>query len=117
MAKKTSLKAAIRARTGSGLNQMRREGWLPSVIYGRGTDNKNLKVDAKSFSDLLAKSSSDNIVINLEIDGEGTRLASFKPSNTMPSPARQCMRISSRSTKIPKSPPISPPTSMASHPV
>ena len=75
MAKKTSLKAATRARTGSGLNQMRREGWLPSVMYGRGTENKNLMVDAKSFSDLLAKSSSDNIIINLEIDGEGTRMA------------------------------------------
>jgi large subunit ribosomal protein L25 len=76
MATKTSLKAAPRARTGSGrLNQMRREGWLPSVIYGRGADNKNLKVDAKSFTELLAKSSSDNILINLEIEGEGTRLA------------------------------------------
>ncbi len=76
MAKKTSLKAATRARTGSGrLNQMRREGWLPSVIYGRGTENMNLKVDAKSFSDVLAKSSSDNIIVNLEIEGEGTRLA------------------------------------------
>ena len=75
MAKKTSLKAATRARTGSGLTQMRREGWLPSVIYGRGTENKNLKVDAKSFAELLANSSSDNIVINLDIDGEGTRLA------------------------------------------
>ncbi len=76
MAKTTSLKAATRARTGSGrLNQMRREGWLPSVIYGLGTENKNLKVDAKSFSELLAQSSSDNIIINLEIDGEGTRLA------------------------------------------
>jgi large subunit ribosomal protein L25 len=76
MAKKTSLKAATRARTGSGrLNQMRREGWLPSVIYGRGTENKNLKVDAKSFSELIAHSSSENIIVNLEIDGEGTRLA------------------------------------------
>jgi large subunit ribosomal protein L25 len=76
MAKKTSLKAATRARTGSGrLNQMRREGWLPSVIYGRGTENKNLKVDAKSFAEVIAHSSSENIVVNLEIDGEGTRLA------------------------------------------
>jgi large subunit ribosomal protein L25 len=76
MAKKTSLNAAPRARTGSGrLNQMRREGWLPSVIYGRGVENKNLKVDAKSFTELMAKSSSDNIVINLQIEGEGTRLA------------------------------------------
>lgn len=76
MAKKTTLKAATRARTGSGrLNQMRREGWLPSVIYGRGTENKNLKVDAKSFAELIAHSSSENILVNLEVDGEGTRLA------------------------------------------
>jgi len=76
MAKKTSLKAATRVDTGSGrLNQMRRDGWLPSVIYGRGTANKNLKINAKAFAELLAKSSSDNIVINLEIDDEDTRLA------------------------------------------
>ena len=76
MAKKTTLKAAIRARTGSGrLNQMRREGWLPSVIYGRGAENKNLKVDAKTFAELIAQSSSENIVVNLEIEGEGIRLA------------------------------------------
>ncbi len=76
MAKKTSLKAAPRARTGSGrLNQMRKEGWLPSVIYGRGTENMNLKVDAKTFSTLLAQSSSENILVNLDVEGEGTRLA------------------------------------------
>ncbi len=76
MANKTTLKAAPRNRTGSGrLNQMRREGWLPSVIYGRGTENRNLKVDAKTFVDLIAHSSSENIVVNLEIEGEGTRLA------------------------------------------
>lgn len=76
MAKKTTLKAATRARTGSGrLNQMRREGWLPSVIYGRGAENKNLKVDAKAFNELIAHSSSENILVNLEVDGEGTRLA------------------------------------------
>jgi large subunit ribosomal protein L25 len=76
MAKKTTLKAAPRLRTGSGrLNQMRREGWLPSVIYGRSTENINLKVDAKTFSDLLAHSSSENILVNLDIEGQGTRLA------------------------------------------
>jgi large subunit ribosomal protein L25 len=76
MAKKTTLKAAVRTQTGSGrLNQMRRDGWLPTVIYGRGAANKNLQVNAKSFAEMLAKSSSDNIIINLEIDGEGTRMA------------------------------------------
>jgi large subunit ribosomal protein L25 len=76
MANKQPLKAAVRARTGSGrLNQMRREGWLPSVIYGRGTENQNLKVHAKTFAELLAKSSSENILVNLDIEGAGTRLA------------------------------------------
>jgi len=70
MATKHVLKAEPRLRTGSGvLKQMRREGWVPSVIYGRGTENKNLKVNAKAFSELLAHSTSDNIIINLEIDG------------------------------------------------
>ncbi len=76
MAKKTLLKAAPRLRTGSGrLNQMRKEGWIPSVIYGKGTENINLKVDAKTFTELLAHSSSENILVNLEIEGHGTRLA------------------------------------------
>jgi large subunit ribosomal protein L25 len=79
MAKKTSLKAAPRARTGSGLlKKMRREGWIPSVIYGRGVESHNLKVDAATFKDLLAHSTSENILINLDIEGEGTRLAFLK---------------------------------------
>ena len=76
MAKKTSLKAAPRNRSGTGrLKQMRREGWVPSVIYGKGTENINLKVDAKTFAELLAHSSSENILVNLDIEGHGTRLA------------------------------------------
>ncbi len=76
MAKQTSLKAETRARTGSGrLNQMRREGWVPSVIYGRGFENRNLKVNAKTFSELLAHSSSENIIVNIDIEGEASRLA------------------------------------------
>lgn len=76
MAKKHTLKAELRARTGSGLlKQMRREGWLPSVIYGKGAANKNLKVDAKAFRELLGESESENILIDLAIAGEGTSLA------------------------------------------
>ena len=79
MAKNTTLQAAPRLRSGSGkLKQMRREGWLPSVVYGRGVENENLKVDAKTFSELLAHSSSDSILINLDIEGEGTRSVFLK---------------------------------------
>lgn len=70
MAKKHVLKAEPRQRTGSGvLKQMRREGWVPSVIYGRGSENKNLKVDAKAFDELLAHATSENILINLDLSG------------------------------------------------
>ncbi len=76
MAKTKTLKAAPRARTGSGvLKQMRREGWIPSVIYGRDVESSNLKVDASTFKELLAQSSSDNILVNLDVEGEGTRMA------------------------------------------
>lgn len=79
MAKNTTLKAAPRLRSGSGkLKQMRREGWLPSVVYGRGVVNENLKVDAKTFAELMAHSSSDNILINLDIEGEGSRSVFLK---------------------------------------
>ena len=79
MAKTTTLKAETRTRSGSGvLKQLRREGLLPSVIYGKDFENINLKIDAKTFRDLLAKSSSDSIVVNLEIDGKESRMAFLK---------------------------------------
>lgn len=76
MSNTITLKAATRARSGSGvLKQLRREGWLPSVIYGRDAENMNLKVDARTFRDLIAHSTSESIVVNLDIEGEGVRLA------------------------------------------
>lgn len=71
MAKPQSLHAETRQRTGSGaLNQMRREGWLPCVVYGRGLANRNLKINAKVFSEMLANSASENILVNLEVGEE-----------------------------------------------
>ncbi|MGJ8632704.1 MAG: 50S ribosomal protein L25 [Luteolibacter sp.] len=79
MSKKTTLKAAPRLRSGSGkLKQMRREGWLPSVVYGRGVETESLKIDAKTFSDLMAHSTSDSILINLDVEGEGVRSVFLK---------------------------------------
>ncbi len=79
MSKTTTIQAETRARSGSGvLKQLRREGLLPSVIYGKGIENINLKIDAKTFRQILANSSSDSIVVNLEIDGKDTRMAFLK---------------------------------------
>jgi len=75
MATKQSLKAEPRKRTGSGvLKQMRREGWIPSVIYGSGTENQNVKVHAKTFTDMLNNSPSKNFLVELDIE-EGKQLA------------------------------------------
>jgi large subunit ribosomal protein L25 len=74
-----TLKAEPRKRTGSGvLNQMRREGYVPSVVYGGGTDNQNVKVNEKAFRDLLAQSASENILVNLELGGGGSQSAFLK---------------------------------------
>lgn len=64
-----SIQATERARTGSGaLNAMRREGFVPSVIYG-ATENKNIKVNAKEFRDLLNEGASSQILMDLTIEG------------------------------------------------
>ena len=71
MAKTTSLKAETRQRSGSSaINRMRNEGFTPAVIYGRSRDNANLKVPTRAISDLLGASATDNILVDLEIDGE-----------------------------------------------
>ena len=80
MAKTQSLKATTRKRTGSGvLKQMRRDGDLPSVVYGKGTENLNIKVSTKELTDMLASSASESILIDLEIDG-GPPQAAFLQS-------------------------------------
>lgn len=76
MSKSQSLKAESRKRTGSGvLKEMRREGYVPSVIYGGGRENANVKVKEKSFKDLMAQSASENILVNLNIDDTSNQLA------------------------------------------
>lgn len=70
MAKTHKLTAEIRQRTGSGaLNAMRREGFIPSVVYGKTDENKNVKVNAKQFNDMLKEAPSSNILVDLDVEG------------------------------------------------
>lgn len=69
----TTLEATLRQRTGSGaLNAMRREGFVPSVIYG-ATDNKNVKVHAKTFRDMLNAKPSSQVLLDLEVEDHGAQ--------------------------------------------
>lgn len=55
---------------------MRKEGFVPAVIYGRKFENTNLKINRKSITDLLHASASDNVLVDLEIEGaSGKQLA------------------------------------------
>jgi len=65
------IEATLRQRTGSGaLNAMRREGFIPSVIYG-ATENQNVKVHQKTFRDLLNTKPSSQVLIDLNVEGIG----------------------------------------------
>ena len=67
--------AEARKRTGSGvLKQMRREGFIPCVVYGGGEDSLNLKINTKAFNDLLKTAPSSNILIDLDIEGKSKQV-------------------------------------------
>ena len=79
MAKTYSLKAEDRKRTGTGvLKRMRREGFIPSVVYGGGSENRNVKVNSKEFRDMIVQSASANILVDLELEGGARQLAFVK---------------------------------------
>jgi large subunit ribosomal protein L25 len=51
---------------------MRREGFVPSVIYG-ATENKNIKVHSKTFRDHLNTKPSSQVLIDLDVEGHGAQ--------------------------------------------
>jgi len=57
---------------------MRREGFIPSVVYGGGSENRNLKVSAKGVREMLSSSASTNVLVDLELDGGTNQLAFLK---------------------------------------
>ena len=75
MANIIDVSATLRTAVGSGaVNRLRKAGSIPAVVYGKGQDNKNIQVDTKTFTKVIFGSASDNILVNLQIDG-GKQLA------------------------------------------
>ncbi len=78
MAEKLILNATKREASGSGAaKRLRRSGAVPGVIYGSQQDNYSIQLKEKEFSDLLHKSTSENVLITLCIEGakEAEKLA------------------------------------------
>jgi large subunit ribosomal protein L25 len=71
MAKTASnnLTAQVRTATGKGASRRaRREGKVPVVLYGHGTDPQHLELDGHDFAAVL-RNSGPNAVLTLDIDG------------------------------------------------
>jgi large subunit ribosomal protein L25 len=60
-----------------GVRKLREAGRIPAVIYGRQTTPQNLEVDRKSLEDLIHRSASENLLVDLvvEKDAKPQRLA------------------------------------------
>ena len=64
-----NLNAAVRTEFGKGAaRRARRDGNVPAVLYGHGTDPQHLSVNAREFAAIL-RAHGTNAVINLNIDG------------------------------------------------
>ncbi|MCV7347251.1 50S ribosomal protein L25/general stress protein Ctc [Mycolicibacterium rhodesiae] len=65
-----NLTAGVRGKTGKGASrQARRDGKVPVVLYGHGTEPQHLELDAHDFAAVLRKAGT-NAVLTLDIDGK-----------------------------------------------
>lgn len=64
-----NLKAAVRSATGKGASRRaRRDGRVPVVLYGHGTDPQHLELNGHDFAAVL-RNAGTNAVLTLDIDG------------------------------------------------
>jgi large subunit ribosomal protein L25 len=64
------LTAAVRTETGKGASRRaRRNGKVPAVLYGHGTDPQHLELDGHDFAAVL-RHSGTNAVLSLDINGK-----------------------------------------------
>jgi large subunit ribosomal protein L25 len=64
------IKLAVSKRETKKPNQLRREGFLPATIYGRGQESESVQINAREFSRLPASAHSHM----LEVDFDGKKI-------------------------------------------
>jgi large subunit ribosomal protein L25 len=71
MAKQVKLKAEFRSDTGrSAVRKLKARGIVPAVIYGAKDKPQPLQVSVRDINAMLSHASGENILVELEIDGE-----------------------------------------------
>jgi len=70
MAKTVKLAVAPRSEVGrNAVKKIKTEGFVPAVIYSHNQTPENLKVSERQLSQVLAHAASDNILVDLSIEG------------------------------------------------
>lgn len=68
-----------RIATGKGgARQLRASGSIPATFYGENTAPSTLAVDSHEFKIVLHKSSSENVIVDLSVEGANVELALVK---------------------------------------
>jgi len=71
MADETVLVAGSRDACGTGASRrLRRDGKLPGIVYGQGNEPRAIAFDAHGFEQMLRHHSSDNVILDLQLDGK-----------------------------------------------
>lgn len=71
MVEQISISGKLRDKTGrSEARRMRRAGFIPAVLYGRGVDTIHLLLKEDEFNHSLHKVAGGNVLIDLKIKGE-----------------------------------------------
>src|SRR5260370_32983297 len=73
MAKQVKLKAEPRTNVGrSAVRKLRARGLIPAVIYGGKNEPQALQVAAREINTMMSHASGENVLVELEIEGEGS---------------------------------------------
>lgn len=71
MKQQVTLPAEKRSDTGKGAaRQLRREGYIPAVVYGHGIDSENLKVRIEDLESTLHDARVGSTLVDLKVDGD-----------------------------------------------
>ncbi len=75
MAKEIKLSVSKRVVKGTAASHaLRKSGWLPAVVYGE-KGSRSIQVNRHAFDTLLQHHTGENLIIDLDVEGEGTTKA------------------------------------------
>lgn len=73
MTTRVTVQAKPRTDTGKGAARaLRRQGYIPGVIYGHGEETRSCKVERKQIEKLLTSSAYESTIIDLKLEDGGT---------------------------------------------